>query len=111
MALSEDRDHLHETHAQWLVDAENLVSQVTAQGVIARRVPVDVDAMFDWCREQNLPFNASGRAQFVTWWLRNSPKEKPEGRGIQAPICAAYLIGFAVNFPYSRHYIRARYFK
>jgi hypothetical protein len=75
LELSEDRNLLHETHAQWLVDAEKLVSQLASQGVVARRVPVDVDAMCDWCRAQNLPFNSAGRSKFVTWWLNRKPWE------------------------------------
>jgi hypothetical protein len=75
LELSEDRDLLHETHAKWLVDAEQMVSQLASQGVIALRVPVDVDAMCAWCREQNLPFNSAGRSKFVTWWLSRTPRE------------------------------------
>lgn len=75
LELSEDRDKLHATHAAWLVDAEQLVSQFAAQGATVRRVPVDVDAMYDWCRQQNLPFNSAGRAKFVTWWLNTTPQQ------------------------------------
>jgi len=75
LELSEDRDKLHDSHAKWLVDAEQLVSQLASQGVAVRRVPVEVDAMCDWCRKQGLPFDSAGRSKFVTWWLNTTHQQ------------------------------------
>jgi hypothetical protein len=75
LEMSEDRDQLHETHAEWLAEAEQLVSQLASQGVVVRRVPVDLDTMSAWCHEQSLRFDSAGRAKFVTWWLNTRSQE------------------------------------
>jgi len=74
--LAEDRETLEETHAQWRVDAEELLSHMQAQGALVRRVPVDVEAMQAWCREQGLPFTSAGRANYVSFLLQKEAGEK-----------------------------------
>ena len=74
LELSEDRDQLERTHAQWLVGAESLAGQLASQGATVRKVSVDVDDMHAWCREKDIAFNGAGRAKYVTWLLSQAPQ-------------------------------------
>lgn len=54
----------------WLSAAQKAEVDLGARDVVVERVPVDVDAVADWCRRQGRPFNGAARAEFVTEAMR-----------------------------------------
>jgi hypothetical protein len=69
LATASDRDNLEDTYDEWLRAAHRTLLDLMAQGVVARKVDVSVDAMQSWCREQQVPFDSAARADYVSHQL------------------------------------------
>ena len=63
--LSDDRDDLAETHAEWLEMIERKWSELTATGLQLRRVAVDVEDLWSWCRSNGRVLDGSARSEYV----------------------------------------------
>jgi len=63
-SLSIDADELEETY-EWVAIAEKTVQDLTRQGVLARKVDVDVNELQVWCSAQKRPLDSSARAQYA----------------------------------------------
>jgi hypothetical protein len=63
--LASDTDALHETYTEWETNALEKLRELHALGIAARAVPIDVDALAQWCHEHNLAVDSAARAQFV----------------------------------------------
>ncbi len=63
--LVPDRAELDDTYEQWQQSARRAVREIETSGHTVERVSVDVLALFQWCRERNLPLNGSARAEYV----------------------------------------------
>src|SRR5881628_1589568 len=71
-SLAADADKLEQTHAEWETTAEKAIRDLARQGVSARKVPVDVNDLQEWCSVRQRPLDASARAQYA---LANLPNE------------------------------------
>ena len=65
-----DADVLEPTHAEWEKLARQTIKDLAKQGVLARRVDVDVQRLQAWCAEHHRPLDASARAAYATERLR-----------------------------------------
>jgi len=70
-SLSADAEVLEPTHAEWQKLARRTVRDLAGQGILARRVDVDVDRLQAWCKAQDRPLDASARAAYATERLRD----------------------------------------
>jgi hypothetical protein len=68
--LADDVGALDATYADWLETAERAMADLRSNGVMAVKVPVDVDEAAAWCTQHSQPFNSAGRAAFVAELLR-----------------------------------------
>ena len=64
-ALSVDADILTRTHAEWEAAAEKTIKDLALKGITARKVPVDVNALQEWCSLQGRPLDGSARAAYA----------------------------------------------
>jgi hypothetical protein len=64
-SLSTDADILEPTHAQWEKFARETVRDLARQGMLARKVDVDVEQLRAWCVAQQRPLDASARAAYA----------------------------------------------
>jgi hypothetical protein len=64
-ALVPDRSELDDTYEQWLETARRTVRDMESDGHVVERVPVDVVALSEWCRERGLPLTGPSRAKYV----------------------------------------------
>lgn len=64
-SLATDADILEQTHKEWVALAEKTIRDLAREGVTARKVPVDVNDLVEWCATQRRPLNASARAQYA----------------------------------------------
>jgi hypothetical protein len=64
-ALVPDRSELDDTYEQWLETARRTVRDMESDGHVVERVPVDVVALAEWCRERGLPLTGPSRAKYV----------------------------------------------
>ena len=70
-SLAADADILEPTHAEWEKLARKTVRDLAHQGILARRVDVDVERLQAWCKAQGRPLDASARAVYATERLRD----------------------------------------
>src|ERR1043166_1913725 len=70
-AVSVDADVLESTHAEWEKLARRTIRDLGPQGILARRVDVEVERLQAWCAEQQRPLDASARAAYASERLRH----------------------------------------
>jgi hypothetical protein len=70
LEISEDREDLEETFAEWESLAEEKLRDLRAQGVDAEKITIDLEELLTWCKSQGLSVNASARSQYVAELLR-----------------------------------------
>ena len=70
-SLSADPGVLEPTHAEWEKLARRTVRDLARQGILARKVDVDVHRLQAWCKAQERPLDASARAAYATERLRD----------------------------------------
>lgn len=64
-SLAADAEILERTHAEWQAVAEKGIRDLAQQGVIARKVDVDVTELQAWCIAQQRPLDGSARAAYA----------------------------------------------
>ena len=70
-SLASDADTLEQTHAEWETLAEKTIKDLAREGLLARKVDVDVNDLRVWCIAQQRPLDASARAAYATVRLRD----------------------------------------
>ena len=69
--MADDPHALDATYEQWRTGAERALQQLKNQpGVRAVKVSVDVQALREWCRNQQIPLDGSARANFIAEQVR-----------------------------------------
>jgi hypothetical protein len=63
--LANDTGALDNTYGEWLHTAEQAVADLRSNGVLAMKVPLEVEEAAAWCRKQRRAFDSAGRAAFV----------------------------------------------
>ncbi len=64
--IAADADRLDESHEAWQQNAERTLQQLSGEGLVIRRVPIDVDALVKWCRAHNKPIDGKARAEYTS---------------------------------------------
>jgi len=63
--ISEDKEHFAMTYEASLLDSENKIKQLEAQGYRPMKVEVDVEEMLAWCSTQGLSVTPETRTKFM----------------------------------------------
>lgn len=61
-----DKDDLEPTYAEWLETVLAGMENISKSGVKCEKIPVDVEEMIQWCKENGHPFDGSSRAAYIT---------------------------------------------
>lgn len=69
--LATDADILEETYERWVAIAKKTIRDFEREGVTARKVPIDVNELKEWCAVQQCPLDASARAAYARVKLIN----------------------------------------
>ena len=69
-AVSVDGDELDADYDSWLSYAEAKLNEQRSQGLNIQKVPIDVDELIQWCKNEAMPLNGKARAAFTTLKLR-----------------------------------------
>jgi hypothetical protein len=72
--ISEDKEHFDKTYEESLVDSENKIKYLEAQGYRPVKVEVDVEEMLKWCTTQRLSVTPETRTKFMMSKLRELVK-------------------------------------
>jgi hypothetical protein len=70
LEISEDREDLEETFAEWESLAEEKLRDLRAQGLDAEKVTIDLEELLAWCKSRGLSVDARARSQYVAELLR-----------------------------------------
>lgn len=68
--ISVDRDDLEETHAEWVVNAEETLRGMRKAGMLVDKVEVDVEELLAWCKARQLDVDGGARAKYAGEMLR-----------------------------------------
>lgn len=63
--VAADPDRLDESHEAWQRSAERTAQELASQGLAVRRVPIDVDALLQWCRDHHKAIDGDARAEYT----------------------------------------------
>ena len=72
--ISEDKENFDKTYEESLVDSENKIKQLEAQGLRPIKIEVDVEEMLTWCSTQGLSVTPETRTKFMMSKLRELVK-------------------------------------
>jgi hypothetical protein len=64
--LASDPEVLEKTHAEWLNFATKKMEELRKEGIVVRKVDVDVQELAAWCQSRDRVLDGDGRASFVT---------------------------------------------
>lgn len=67
VAVMEDRDRLHRTHAQWLADATKTEEALRREGFMTARAVLRLPDFVDFCTKHGTRIDASGRNHFASF--------------------------------------------
>ena len=70
-SVSADPDVLEATYGEWEKLARRSIQDLARQGILARKVDVDVERLQAWCKAQQRPLDGSARAAYATERLRD----------------------------------------
>jgi len=68
--IVEDKENFDKTYEEPVLDSENKVKQLEAQGIRPVKVEVDVEEMLTWCFAQGLAVTPETRTKFMMTKLR-----------------------------------------
>ncbi|UFS69497.1 hypothetical protein LPW11_16545 [Geomonas sp. RF6] len=74
LEISDDRDVLEKTYAEWERFAMRAMKDLTRQGLSLKKVPVDLDLLLAWCQRQNVPIDGAARSLFVAAKMKEADK-------------------------------------
>lgn len=77
---SPDKSDMNEQWLQWEAKATETLKVLRAQGVAARKLPIDVEEMIAWCESQGKPLNGASRAEFISMKCRELGIAETKGR-------------------------------
>jgi hypothetical protein len=70
--ISEDRDKLEETHAEWLEIAVARRADILAEGIFVHKVVIKPREWQRWCRQRRQPLNGASRADYAVWRMQQT---------------------------------------
>ncbi len=71
--LSTDKESMHKTYEEWRAGAETFIVESLANGLVLKKVDVDLDDMLAWCRLHGKDFNGAARSEYVAHKLKQRP--------------------------------------
>ena len=73
-AYAVDSNELEDTFPEWLEMANRSYKMMEDEGLSLRKVVVDVDALFEWCKKKNIPLNGEARSEYASVLLKKMNK-------------------------------------
>ena len=78
--VADDRDSLDTNYEQWEAGVQEALEQLRKQpGVKTVEVPVDVEALRQWCRERGKPLDRSSRAEYAAEIVKSMSERGQSG--------------------------------
>ena len=71
---TEEIAKLEDTFPEWLEMANRSYKMMEDEGLSLRKVEVDVDNLFEWCKKKNIPLNGEARSEYASVLLKEMDK-------------------------------------
>jgi hypothetical protein len=68
--VASDAENLDDTYEAWQRNLERTERELSAKGLVVRRVLINVDALVEWCRAHNRAVNGAARAEYTSQIVR-----------------------------------------
>ena len=78
LTRSEDAEDLETSHAEWLAHAQEASDELRRAGLNAVPVDVDVEALVLWCETSGKSLNATARANYAVYALRQREQDRDQ---------------------------------
>jgi hypothetical protein len=65
LEISEDRDDLEPTHAEWVAGANKIIRAFEETGQPCERILINLDDLIAWCRARKCPIDGAARSEFA----------------------------------------------
>lgn len=72
-----DRNEMHDSHDEWLGEAERVERHLASTGESARRIVIDPDEFRAWCEQRDAKPVANARSRFAIEALRVMEDKQP----------------------------------
>jgi hypothetical protein len=76
LQISADAAELEETYEGWLPYATQRCEELCRAGLDIRKVDVDVEELFNWCRRRGVRVNSASRADFVSYKVHKEQRHR-----------------------------------
>jgi hypothetical protein len=63
--VSVDADEFHDSYAEWLSWAEEVVRSAEAEGNLVSKAQVDSQELLSWCESEDRPVDAEARSEYA----------------------------------------------
>ncbi len=70
--VADDVQALDDTYENWERGALAAIRDLESVGRQIQKVPIDVEALVDWCRERNRRIDSAARAEYTTYLLQRT---------------------------------------
>ena len=61
-----DSDDLEPTYAEWREGISEGIENLSNSGIQVEKIPIDVNEMIKWCKDNNYPFDGESRSAYIT---------------------------------------------
>lgn len=74
--ISSDNHIFDDTYQEWKEGAEKAFKNFRDLGITVYKIEIDLDELVKWCKDQNVPLNASARSRFVSMKVKKHHESK-----------------------------------
>ncbi|PKN30453.1 MAG: hypothetical protein CVU64_03240 [Deltaproteobacteria bacterium HGW-Deltaproteobacteria-21] len=98
LSVAADRADLEDTYDDWVRMAEKGISKIRQTGLNPMKIPIDVEELINWCREEDRPLDGQARADFANVKLRELDRRRGqqhtgEDRATKVPFRRVAFLG------------------
>ena len=70
-ALAADSDKMANTYEEWLANITKTMDHLRQNGMVVRRVDVEVTALVAWCEQRGIPLDGKARSIYAAEHVRS----------------------------------------
>ncbi len=64
--LNEGDEVLHDTYEEWKTNTADIQKTLESEGLVVKRINMDVVAVIQWCHDRGFKFDGPARAKFLS---------------------------------------------
>ncbi len=80
-SISSDADLLDETYDAWMKNAEDLIKKLNKDGLVVRKVNINVSELAQWCTKHGREINGGARSEYVAEKVKEEDENTATTKG------------------------------